>query len=504
MAALSILFTNNTLSWRAGSELWVRDMCRALVGRGHHPVAFSLVTGAIAEELRSATVPVVTNLDQIGFTPNLIHGHHHVETLIAALHFPGVPIVHFCHGWLPWEEGPLRHPSIVRYVAVDETCADRLTAENGIGRHQVDLLLNFVDMRQFLPRESLPSRPRRALIVSNHAVPGQGFADTIREACREQHLELEIIGASSGRSVARPQDVLPGFDLIFAKGRAALEALAVGCSVILADHIGGGPLVTERNFDRLRAGNFGVRWLQQTHTVDWYRAQIATYDGSEAERIAARVRTEADLESAVDRLLDIYTRTLDEHHTVAGSNSRGMTDAAVAQRAAARHLSAIALRFKQAQTLDTTVQTLSDELMAVRADREHGVRERQQLIARIDATANELTLARAAEQQLVHEHDRLRQECQVLVGRVEALINQLAAAHQSHLDLTNDRDRLQRLVDAYRALPSLHLRDMLIRIPVVGRHAQGIARRLNARLMTMRAGPERRSDRDAQLPTSAP
>ena len=47
---LSILFTNNTLSLRAGSELWVRDVCCALVGKGHCPIAFSLVTGEIAEE----------------------------------------------------------------------------------------------------------------------------------------------------------------------------------------------------------------------------------------------------------------------------------------------------------------------------------------------------------------------------------------------------------------------------------------------------------------------
>ena len=497
MRPLSILFTNNTLAWRAGSELWVRDMCTALVGRGHHPLAFSLVTGAIAEELRAATVPVVTDLSQVGFTPDLIHGHHHVETLIAALHFPGVPIVHFCHGWLPWEEGPLRHPAIARYVAVDETCADRLTGEGGIGRDQVDLLLNFVDLQRFRPRDPLPPRPRRALVVSNEA-DGQGFAETIREACREQNIELEIIGNRSGRSVARPQDILPGFDLVFAKARAALEAMAVGCSVVLADRVGCGPMVTERDFDRMRAANFGVRWLQHPHSVDWYRAQIAAYDAAAAGRIAVRVRADADLEIAVDRLLDIYQRALAVRQPAAASSDRTVSGCTEAQRAAARHLSSIALRFKQAQTS-------SGELAAANADRQRLLADRQELLTRIDLLVNERTardvdldgqLATERERAdrldaavrrlssdltaLRNDRDRVLEERQALVRQATALEHEVAAACRVNVDLTSHRDHLQQVVETYRALPSLRLRDTLLGVPILGTAAQRVARWLSA------------------------
>ena len=198
MRSLSILFTNNTLSERAGSELWVRDICRALVGRGHRPVAFSLTLGVIAGELRAATVPVVSDLDKVSFTPDLIHGHHHLETLIAALHFPGVPIVHFCHGFLPWEEAPLHHPSIARYVAVDATCIDRLTAEEGIEPGRIERLLNFVDLQRFAPRSPLPPRPKRALVLSNQAEAG-GYVEMIRQACQQSGIDLEVAGLRCGR-----------------------------------------------------------------------------------------------------------------------------------------------------------------------------------------------------------------------------------------------------------------------------------------------------------------
>ena len=428
MRSLSILFTNNTLALRAGSELWVRDVCRALIGRGHRPVAFSLVLGEIAEELRAATVPVVSGLDKVGFTPDLIHGHHHIETLIAALHFPGVPIVHFCHGFLPWEEAPLYHPSIVRYVAVDAACVDRLTAEGGIAPERVDRLLNFVDLRRFAPRGPLPARPQRALVLSTLAEPG-GYVETIREACQQSGIELEVAGPRLGRIIERPEELLAGVDLVFAKARTALEAMAAGCAVVLADVFGCGPLVTLNEFEQMRSCNFGIRLLREPHSVDWYRSQIAAYDAAEAGRVSARVRQDAGLDDAVDRLLAIYERAL-----AAGENGASRQAADLeSHRAAARHLSSIAEHFKRAYQLERTVQSLSDELTTARRLNERLVEERQRLVA---------------------ERQRLEAERERLV---------------------EEREGLRHLVADYRGLSSLRLRDALVRVPVLGGMAQRTA-----------------------------
>jgi hypothetical protein len=411
MRSLSILFTNNTLAERAGSELWVRDVCRALIGRGHRPVAFSLVLGAIAEELRAATVPVVSSLDKVGFTPDLIHGHHHIETLIAALHFPGVPIVNVCHGFLPWEEGPLHHPSIARYVAVDAPCVDRLTAEEGIAPERVERLLNFVDLRRFAPRGPLPPRPKRALVLSNLAVPG-GYIEMIREACRESGIDLEVAGRGVGRVIEHPEDLLASVDLVFARARTALEAMAVGCAVVLADVFGGGPLVTLPEFEQMRSCNFGVRLLREPHSVDWYRSQIAAYDTAEAGRVSARVRQDAGLDEAVDQLLEIYERAL-----IDGANSGSRQAPSLeAHRAAARHLSSVAGRFKSAHGLERTVQSLSGELATARSLNEH---------------------------------------------------------------LVEEREGLRQLVADYRGLSVLRLRDALIRVPILGGMARRTARWLD-------------------------
>jgi len=434
---LSILFTNNTLAERAGSELWVRDVARALVARRHQPIAFSLVHGVVAEELRAATVPVVADLADVAARPDVIHGHHHLETLVAALHFPTVPIVHFCHGWLPWEERPLKHPSIARYVAVDETCVERLTQEEGIPADRVELVPNFVDLDRFQPRSPLPRQPRRALVFSNYAAEG-GYVAVIREAVRRAGIELTVAGRSSGRVLDQPEHVLRDYDVVFAKGRAALEAMAVGCSVIVTDVPGAGPLVTAEDFPYLRSRNFGIRLLQHPHTVDWYAQQLAAYRPDDAKAVQALVRQTAGLSGTVDRLLDLY------QHAIMAPGARPIAadgHALAAQRAAARHLCEVLPTLKAA---------------ANRA--QHGARIESELRTALDLQAR-------------------------LIRQGEQNQQQAAAADLVSSDLRRQADDMDRslrdsreLVEAYQKLAVVRLRDALLRAPLIGRAVQPVVR----------------------------
>src|SRR5690348_10031204 len=116
MGNMRVLLTNNTLSQRAGSELYLSDVARALRDRGHLPVAYTTVHGEVADDLRAISIPVVDDLGKLVEPPDLIHGQHHLETMTALLHFPAVPAVYFQHGPRPWEETAPRFPRILRYV----------------------------------------------------------------------------------------------------------------------------------------------------------------------------------------------------------------------------------------------------------------------------------------------------------------------------------------------------------------------------------------------------
>jgi hypothetical protein len=437
MRPISVLFTNNALGPRGGSETYVRDVALALLRHGHRPTAFSLVHGDVADELHRATVPVIDDITRLGAPPDVIHGHHHLETLIAALAFPDTPVVNFCHGWLPWEEMPLHHPSVRRYVAVDEVCADRLIREQGIAPAQVELLLNFVDLSRFARRAPLPERPARALVLSNAARPS-GYAHAIQQACDTAGITLDIIGAAAGNATDAPERLLAGYDLVFAKGRTALEALAVGCATILADAAGAGPMVTPAAYERLRNRNFGIRELRQAHAVAWYRDQLAQYDASRCTEVTERIRVEADQERAIARLLEIYAAAM--------TTPPGTSDPS---RAAALHCSRIAKPLKQSYYLHERVIRLESEAEVMRRD-----------LLDIRVLQGHIAALRVEES----EHRRSAQET---AQRLATTLDQV--------------ELLERQVAAFQALPTLRLRDAVLRIPVLGAAMQRIARRFTAR-----------------------
>ena len=86
----------------------------------------------------------------------------------------------------------------------------------------------------------------------------------VREACARFNLELTVVGRAAGTVSPEPEKILPEYDLVFAKARAVLEAMAVGNAVILCDGVGCGPYVSTANFAELRPLNFGVRALPAT------------------------------------------------------------------------------------------------------------------------------------------------------------------------------------------------------------------------------------------------
>jgi hypothetical protein len=310
---LRVLITNNTLASRAGSELYVRDVALALLRRGYNPIVYSSILGEVAEELRRATVPVIDNLSALTVAPDLIHGQHHLDAMTAMLRFPRTPALYFCHGWLPWEELPPLFPSIVRYIAVDDLCSERLLTTAGVLPEKVKTLYNFVDLTRFKSRPALPEKPQAALIFSNYAAESN-FIGMIRAACRRFGIDrIDVVGLNSGHSVSNPEEVLQEYDVVFAKARCALEAMAVGCAVIVADFPGLGGMVTTGNLSELRRLNFGVRTMQSAPiSEENIYAQLGHYNASDAKKVSEWIRYDADIEKAIDKLENYYHEALSE------------------------------------------------------------------------------------------------------------------------------------------------------------------------------------------------
>ena len=310
---LHVLITNIVLWPPSGTVLYVRDLALELQRRGHTPVVFSSMAGGVAEELRGAGIAVTDRLADVRDTPDIIHGHHHAPTLVAIERWPSVPAIHVCHDHRSWNGRTPIHPNIHRHFGVSRLCVQRLLAD-GVPEGDALLLLNFVDTARFLPRSALPERPRRALVFSNYAAADSHLPAVI-QACRQAGLELDVVGAGVGRIAGRPELLLPQYDIVFAKAKAAMEAMAVGTAVILCDFSGVGPMVTSTDFEALRPLNFGFETLRDPLEPEPIRREIARYDPQDAARVRDLLRARAGLGPAVDSLIRIYEEAIAGHRS---------------------------------------------------------------------------------------------------------------------------------------------------------------------------------------------
>jgi hypothetical protein len=310
--ALRVLLTNFMVSSRTGSELYTRDIATALLARGHRPIVYSTVLGPLAEKLRAATVPVVDDLADVSTVPDIIHGHHNFELVTALLRFPRVPAVRVCHGWA--DQRPWQAPRIRRFVCVDETVQDRVISEWGIPERLVQLLPNFVDLREVPRRGPLPPSPARALVFSHNAAD---HLPVVRRACERLGIAVDAVGQSVGAVTDRPGEVLVRYDLVFAKARCAYEAIAAGAAVVLCDAAGVGPLVTSANVQELQRLNFGVRTLNRQLDEATIVQEVSQYDADDAGRVTDSIRATASLDRRLGELLLVYDEVIREHREAA-------------------------------------------------------------------------------------------------------------------------------------------------------------------------------------------
>ena len=259
--------------------------------------------------MRREGLTVVNDLAAVPWAPEAIHGHHAWETTLAGLRWPQAGLISFCHGAQPWQEAPCRLPWVHRYVVVGEASRNRLVGEEGIAPEKVETLFNFVDLARHGQHVVPASPPRRVLVLSNHLKRGRGL-DLIETACHTAGFLLEVVGEASGQAQDDPRPFLARADVVLALGRSALEAMATGCALIVCGTERLGPVVTPENFDFLRARNFGFTCLTDLLTPERLAERLRSFDPKQCAAVTLRVRGEAGLEPAVNRLESLYAEAM--------------------------------------------------------------------------------------------------------------------------------------------------------------------------------------------------
>ncbi|MEM7013297.1 MAG: glycosyltransferase [Verrucomicrobiota bacterium] len=309
---MNILFTNFRMADRTGSEVYLADLSRLFVDHGHQVGIFASKVGRLAEELVDHGVCTYEHPDDLPFKPDVIHGQYNLETMIALMTFPSAPAVYHCHSHLQRREHPPIHPRLRRYLALTTKIGDWLTGELGLIDGAVAVTPSFVDFERFGEPRRVPEKPVRALVYDKGTAAGKHL-DTLSNSCICAGIELDVLADLVGKTSTRPEKLLPNYDLVFATGRAALEALATGCGVITANGGRFGELVTTNNLATMRESNFSVSENDGEQSVELLLGILRSWDWRSLAPVASRLRKELAPETVLEAHLQIYKEVIEEY-----------------------------------------------------------------------------------------------------------------------------------------------------------------------------------------------
>lgn len=325
---MNVLITNSRLDGPGGSQIFVRDLGLALCKLGHSVMAFCCDPGKRERMDEAGMIPTTADLRALPFRPDIIHAQHHLDAMAAIIALPGVPAVYHCHGAV-WREKAPRHPRIHHYLAMSRTLAERMVVESNIPPEDITTWLNTVDCSRFATVRHPSPVPLKALFYNKIHRMGSHTLDVIREATSRLGIHLDFISHKFGNAIKRPEDVLPGYDIVFASGKSAIDAMACGCAVVVLGRTSCGELVVPANYERLRQVNFAIAVNSPPATVEKVTAELLRYAPDACSRVTTRLRQDADMDTCVATLEGIYTRAI-ARHLAAGEDMQAESRAVLA------------------------------------------------------------------------------------------------------------------------------------------------------------------------------
>jgi len=305
-----ILIFHARLAHLTGGQVNTRDWALGLKSRGHKIVVYTLEPGPMAEEVRAAGIPVVTDPALVADTPDVMVGSgvHDVAALLAR--FPDVPAIQVGQVWEHWNGHPCLLPQAVLHVVVDDLNAELFANEFGIPRDRIRIIHNAVDLMRVANRKRpLPARPVRALVFVKRGNPS--FEEALRTTCGARNIDLEFFGYPIHRPLYEPLTAIADYDLVIGAARTALEGAVAGAAVLVADHRGLAGMLTTQNVARFRKDNFGRELLTRPLDAETIGQEIDRYDASDAAEVSRILREDASLDRALDRWEAVFAEAIE-------------------------------------------------------------------------------------------------------------------------------------------------------------------------------------------------
>ncbi|KYG74816.1 glycosyltransferase involved in cell wall biosynthesis [Roseivirga ehrenbergii] len=308
---MNVLITNVEMDSYSGTTLYVKELALGFKNAGDRVEVFTLRVGIVGEELQASGILVTTKLKALS-KPDIVHLHNNITAWPVLFHFKNTPMVFWIHNRLSPLDIPPRHKNIIQYMAVDYNCKERYTQQYDFKPESIKVRYNWVNLNRFKKKKEPAKSLKRALVFSNYATE-DGYLSVIRSACTQMNIELEVMGKGTGTAQNVPEHYLGSYDLVFAKAKAAMEAMACGCAVIVCDFTGLAGLVTPHNYDGYRRFNFGMKLMDKPITVQGIVDECTLYNADDTLIVTSKLREEANFDHIFTQLTDLYSELIKKY-----------------------------------------------------------------------------------------------------------------------------------------------------------------------------------------------
>jgi hypothetical protein len=303
---MRVLITSHEFACLRGVPVFAHLVAKELVSRGHEVTIYSpFIGGPIADRTRDAGVALVTHLEPASRNPVdvvLVNGSY-ANACEARLHVPDRPMVFVYHAAAGMPNRPVVDLGIAARLALSEEIRDAV--RKGEPEVRIEVLRSPVDTARFRPATPLSRQPRSALIYSGKFTPTQ--VGVMRGACEASGVDVRRVLAGE-TDVFEVEAVMNDVDLVFTRGRGAIEAMACGRVVVIP----GDGMVTAANIDEIEITHFSGRRFRFPQTHDWFVSEIAKFDPKVGDENARLAGERYSATRHADRLASIFDKVMRE------------------------------------------------------------------------------------------------------------------------------------------------------------------------------------------------
>lgn len=147
---MKILYAIASFAELTGAELYVYELSREMIRRGHlAAIASPSINGEIAQRARANGAAVVPMTAALGAQPfDLIHVQEPEPTLFALKVFKTAPIVATIHSQWGCEQ-PINDPRIRQFICIRDDIKEKIIRDDRIPAEKITVILNGIDFSRF-------------------------------------------------------------------------------------------------------------------------------------------------------------------------------------------------------------------------------------------------------------------------------------------------------------------------------------------------------------------